>query len=47
MDKKYEPFGEEWEKEMMKMSKRQLIKMLRNELKTKKSCEGCPLLDQI
>jgi len=29
MSEQYEPFGEEWEKEMMKLSKKQLIEMLR------------------
>jgi len=29
MNEEYEPFGEEWEKEMMRLNKRVLIEMIR------------------
>lgn len=30
MSEEYQPFGEEWEKEMMQLTKKELVEMLKN-----------------
>jgi len=45
MDKDYKPYGQDWEKEMMKLSKKELIILLKKELEDKQKCEGCEILD--
>jgi hypothetical protein len=38
-DDKYEPYGEEWEKELMRWSKKNLVEFIKKLLKEKKRME--------
>ncbi|MFA5300085.1 MAG: hypothetical protein WC389_18010 [Lutibacter sp.] len=47
MSKDYEPYGPEWETQMMKHNKKELIRLLKMSFQTEAATKLCPICKEV